>query len=87
MIGLLIFLALWGLVIGALARLALPGPDPIGILGTIGLGLAGSFVGGLLGYLLVGRPFGFVLSVLVATGLLYAYRRIAQGRGLTGPRR
>jgi uncharacterized membrane protein YeaQ/YmgE (transglycosylase-associated protein family) len=87
MLGLLIFLVLSGLVIGGLARLALPGPDPIGILGTIVLGLAGSFLGGLLGYVLIGRPFGFVLSVLVATGLLYAYRRLFQGRGLTGPRR
>jgi uncharacterized membrane protein YeaQ/YmgE (transglycosylase-associated protein family) len=82
-IGLLIFLALSGLIIGALARLALPGPDPMGILATIGLGLAGSFVGGLLAGMLWNRPAGFVVSVLCATGLLYGYRRVVQKRGLT----
>ena len=39
----ILVLALEGLIVGALARLALPGPDPMGILATIGLGLAGSF--------------------------------------------
>jgi len=84
-IGLLIFLALWGLVVGALARLALPGPDPMGILATIGLGLAGSFIGGLLAGLLWNRPAGFVFSVIVSIGLLYAHRRFVQHRPLTGP--
>jgi uncharacterized membrane protein YeaQ/YmgE (transglycosylase-associated protein family) len=81
-IALLIFLALSGLIIGALARLALPGPDPMGILATIGLGLAGSFLGGLLTALLWNRRAGFVISVLCATGLLYGYRRVVQKRGL-----
>jgi uncharacterized membrane protein YeaQ/YmgE (transglycosylase-associated protein family) len=84
-IGLLIFLALWGIVVGALARLALPGPDPMSIWAMMGLGIAGSFFGGLLAGLLWNRPAGFVFSVLCATGLLYAYRRIVQKRGLTGP--
>ncbi len=85
MIAFLIFLVLWGLVVGALARLALPGPDPIGVPATIGLGLAGSFLGGLLAGLLWNRPAGFVFSVLCSTALLYAYRRIVQKRGITGP--
>jgi len=85
-LSLLVFLALWGLVIGALARLALPGPDPIGILGTIGLGLAGSFSAGLIAGLLWHRAAGFVFSVLASTALLYGYRRLVQKRGLTdGP--
>src|SRR4051812_50172787 len=42
----LILLALSGLIVGALARLALPGPDPMSIPATIGIGLAGSFVAG-----------------------------------------
>ena len=37
MITLIVFLAIWGLVVGALARLALPGPDPMGIFATIAL--------------------------------------------------
>jgi uncharacterized membrane protein YeaQ/YmgE (transglycosylase-associated protein family) len=84
MLALLLFLALWGLVVGALARLALPGPDPMSIWMTILLGLAGSFTGGLITGLLWHRAAGFVFSVLVSTGLLYLYRR-AHGRGLTGP--
>ncbi len=86
MLGLLLFLALWGLVVGALARLALPGPDPMGILPTIGLGLAGSFVGGLVAGLLWARPAGFVFSVLGSVALLYLHRRFVQRRPLTGPR-
>jgi len=85
LIALLIFLAVWGLVVGALARWALPGPDPMGIFATIGLGLAGSFVGGLLAGLLWARPAGFVFSVLGAVLLLYLYRRFVQHRPLTGP--
>ncbi|MEN3342617.1 MAG: hypothetical protein V7644_2021 [Actinomycetota bacterium] len=85
MLVLLIGLALFGLVVGALARLALPGPDPMGILATIGLGLAGSFVGGLLAGLLWARSAGFVFSVIGAILLLYLYRRFVQHRPLTGP--
>jgi uncharacterized membrane protein YeaQ/YmgE (transglycosylase-associated protein family) len=84
---LLIWLALSGLIVGALARLALPGPDPMGILATIGLGLAGSFVGGLVAYAIWNRPAGFIFSVLAATAILYGYRRVVQKRGITGPRR
>jgi uncharacterized membrane protein YeaQ/YmgE (transglycosylase-associated protein family) len=83
MIGFLIFLVLWGLIVGALARLALPGPDPIGILGTIVLGLAGSLIGGLIARAFLGIGGGIVFSVLGATALLYGYRRLVQKRGLT----
>ncbi len=85
MLGLLLFLALWGLAAGGLARVALPGPDPMGILATIGLGLAGSFVGGLIAGLLWARPAGFVFSVIGSTLLLYLHRRFVQHRPLTGP--
>ena len=83
MLALLIFLAIWGLVVGALARLALPGPDPMSIWMTIALGLAGSFLGGLVTGLLWHRSAGFIFSVLVSTLLLYLYRRYVQHRGLT----
>ena len=85
MLALILFLAVWGLVVGALARFALPGPDPMGILATIGLGLAGSFVGGLLAALLWVRVSGFFFSLLGAIVLLYLYRRFVQHRPLTGP--
>ena len=82
-IGFIVFLALFGLVVGALARLALPGPDPMGILATIGLGLAGSFLGGILARIFLGTGGGVVFAVLGATLILYLYRRFVQHRPLT----
>ena len=82
-LGFILALILGGLVIGALARLALPGPDPMGLLATIGLGLGGSVIGGIIGELLFGRPGGFLLALLGAILLLYLYRRFVQKRGLT----
>ena len=84
MLGLLIFLAVWGLIVGALARLALPGPDPMGIFATIGLGLAGSFIGGLIAGLVWARAAGFVFSLVGAILVLYLYRRFVQHRPLSG---
>ena len=81
----ILFLALGGLLIGALARLALPGPDPMGILATIGLGLAGSFVGGIISWAFIGHVGGIVFSIAGATLLLYLHRRFVQHRPLTGP--
>ncbi len=52
----LIVLAIQGLIFGALARLALPGKDPMSIPMTIGLGIAGSFIGGLIVYAHQRRP-------------------------------
>jgi uncharacterized membrane protein YeaQ/YmgE (transglycosylase-associated protein family) len=72
----LLLLALSGLVIGGLARLALPGPDPMSIPATIALGLAGALVGGLLVRLLFHADgAGIVVSVGVATLILWAIRR------------
>jgi uncharacterized membrane protein YeaQ/YmgE (transglycosylase-associated protein family) len=82
---LIIVLALEGLVVGALARLALPGPDPMSIWMTIVLGLAGSFTAGLIAGLLWHHTAGFFFSVLGAILLLYLHRRFVQHRGLTGP--
>ena len=75
-----------GLVIGALGRLAVPGPDPMPIWLTILLGIVGSIVGGAVAVALgFGAGGVFVLSVLAATLLVIAYRRIVQKRGITGP--
>jgi uncharacterized membrane protein YeaQ/YmgE (transglycosylase-associated protein family) len=81
----IVVLALEGLVVGGLARLALPGPDPMSIPMTIGLGIAGSFVGGVLSWLFLGHAGGVIVSVLAATLLLYLHRRYVQHRPLTGP--
>jgi uncharacterized membrane protein YeaQ/YmgE (transglycosylase-associated protein family) len=81
----IIALVLGGLIVGALARLALPGPDPMSILATIGLGIAGSFVGGIVSWAFLGHAGGLVISVLAATLLLYLHRRFVQHRPITGP--
>jgi uncharacterized membrane protein YeaQ/YmgE (transglycosylase-associated protein family) len=81
----LIALAVTGLIVGALARLALPGKDPLSIPQTIGVGLAGSFGAGLLGILLFGREAGGItLSFLGATVVMYFVRR-SRGGGLLDP--
>jgi uncharacterized protein (TIGR03382 family) len=84
----LILLALSGLIVGALARLALPGPDPMSIWMTIGIGIAGSFIGGLIMYAITGgrNGGGFIVSVLVATGLVYLVRR-RRGQSVWSTRR
>jgi uncharacterized membrane protein YeaQ/YmgE (transglycosylase-associated protein family) len=84
-IAYLILLALGGLFVGALARLALPGPDPMSIGQTILIGIAGSFLAGILTWLLFGRGYGGIfLSVAFATGIVYLIRR-SRGGSLTDP--
>jgi uncharacterized membrane protein YeaQ/YmgE (transglycosylase-associated protein family) len=81
----LILIAISGLIVGALARLALPGPDPMGIGKTILIGIAGSFVGGLVMWAFTGRSSaGIVVSVACATAIVYAIRR-SRGGTLTDP--
>jgi uncharacterized membrane protein YeaQ/YmgE (transglycosylase-associated protein family) len=50
----LILLAIFGLIVGAVGRLLVPGPTPLGLLGTMGAGIAGAFIGGLVGRVLLG---------------------------------
>jgi uncharacterized membrane protein YeaQ/YmgE (transglycosylase-associated protein family) len=81
----LIILALSGLFVGALGRLALPGRDPMGILATIGVGLAGSFIAGLVTMAIWGRNVGGItLAILFSTGIVYLIRR-SRGGTLTHP--
>jgi uncharacterized membrane protein YeaQ/YmgE (transglycosylase-associated protein family) len=78
LIAFLILLAVIGLVVGGLARLLLPGPDPIGIARTILVGLAGTFIAGLFSwYVLHRHGGGLILSVLFSMLLLWLYRRSA----------
>lgn len=74
-----------GLIVGALARLALPGPDPMPLWLTLVIGLAGAFLGGGVGYAIGGVAGYFVGAVIVAAALIYAYRRFVQKRPITGP--
>lgn len=83
----LILLVLVGLLVGALARLLLPGPDPMGVGGTILLGLAGSFIAGLFSwYVLKRHGAGLVLSVIFSMLLLWIRRRSLASKGAAGPR-
>jgi uncharacterized membrane protein YeaQ/YmgE (transglycosylase-associated protein family) len=82
----LVSLAVGGLIIGGLARLALPGPDPMPWWATIVLGVGGMFLGGLASAAFLGEAPGLIFSVLGAAVLLYGYRRVVQKRPLTGPR-
>jgi uncharacterized membrane protein YeaQ/YmgE (transglycosylase-associated protein family) len=86
-LGEVVYIILVGLVIGALGRLAVPGPDPMPIWLTILFGVVGAFVGGALAIALgFGGAGGVVLfSVGVATLIVIAYRRIVQRRTVTGP--
>jgi uncharacterized membrane protein YeaQ/YmgE (transglycosylase-associated protein family) len=85
MLFFLLGLVIWGFIVGVLARLALPGPDPMPWYATLGLGLGGSLIGGLIARLLIGTAGGLIFAVLGAILLLYLYRRFVQGRGITGP--
>ena len=84
MLGLIISLIIIGLIAGALARLLVPGRNPIGIGGTILLGIVGSFIGGFLGYVLFHhdksqgalQPAGIIGSIIGAVIALLIYRRI-----------
>jgi uncharacterized membrane protein YeaQ/YmgE (transglycosylase-associated protein family) len=74
-----------GLLVGSVAKLIMPGKDPGGIFVTVGIGMAGAFIGGYGGHLLgVGEVEGFdVMSLALATGgavlLLIAYRMVKGG--------
>jgi uncharacterized membrane protein YeaQ/YmgE (transglycosylase-associated protein family) len=81
----IVAIALTGLVVGALARFAVPGPDPMPIWLTILLGVAGSFLGGGIGFAAAGLVGALAGSVIAATLLLILYRRFVQKRPLTGP--
>jgi uncharacterized membrane protein YeaQ/YmgE (transglycosylase-associated protein family) len=72
---------LFGLIVGILAKLLMPGRDPGGMLVTMLLGIAGAVIGGFLGRTLgwygPGEPAGFIVATLGAVLLLFLYRRMA----------
>jgi uncharacterized membrane protein YeaQ/YmgE (transglycosylase-associated protein family) len=82
----ILILAVEGLVVGAFARLALPGKDPMSIPETIAVGLAGSFVAGIIVYAISGgsEAPGFLASLVFSTLIVYVIRR-RRGGGLIDP--
>ena len=82
----LVVIAVTGLIVGALARLALPGRDPMSLFQTMLIGIAGSFAAGLVAMLIFdGRNGGgILLSVIFAAVIVYLVRR-SRGGGLMSP--
>lgn len=80
--------ALQGLIVGALARLALPGRDPLSIPQTIFVGMGGALLAGVVVYLISGGSAGpgFLAAFTGAVLIMYLIRR-SRGGGLTSPGR
>ena len=88
MLGFIITMIIVGAIAGFIARAVVPGPDPMGVVGTIVLGIIGSFVGGFLGYLIFHKdasqgalqPSGIIGSIIGAIVVLLVYRAATRGR-------
>ena len=89
MLGFILYLLIIGIVAGFIARLLVPGPDPMGIAGTILLGIVGSFIGGFLGWALFGTDLedgalqasGVIGSIIGAVLALLIYRAVTHRHG------
>jgi uncharacterized membrane protein YeaQ/YmgE (transglycosylase-associated protein family) len=94
-LGLILYLLVIGVIAGYLARLLVPGRDPMGLFQTIVLGIVGSFIGGLLGYVLfnhdldegalqasgiIGSIIGAVIALLIWRTLHRDDRRLTASR-------
>jgi len=86
-LGSVILILFFGFITGSLARLAVPGPDPMPVWLTVAIGLAGSVAGGAIAIGIWGKGTQAIglLSFLGAVLLVVAYRRFVQKRPLTGP--
>ncbi len=92
MLGAIIQIIVSGFLIGALARWAVPGPDPMPVWLTIVFGIVGSAIGGSIAGALFGTKIdsgtafsALLFSIIAATLLVIAYRRFVQHRPITGP--
>jgi len=87
MLGFIVYLIVIGLIAGFIARALVPGPDPMSVLGTMLLGIVGSFIGGFIGYVLTHhdatdgafQASGVIGSIVGAVIALLVYRA-ANGR-------
>jgi uncharacterized membrane protein YeaQ/YmgE (transglycosylase-associated protein family) len=92
MVGFLLYLLVIGIVAGFLARLLVPGPDPMSACATIVLGIVGSFIGGFLGWALFGKDLnqgalqasGVIGSILGAVIALLVYRAVTRRSAHSG---
>lgn len=71
----------FGLIVGAIAKLVMPGKDPGGIIVTMAIGIAGAlvagFIGRALGWYQPDEAAGFIMATLGAVLLLFVYRQFA----------
>ena len=74
----LVWLAIFGLIVGLIGKAVHPGEDPEGFLPTIGIGIAGSYIGGLINWLMgngaIFSTSGFLLSIVGSVILLAGYK-------------
>lgn len=79
-VGGILLWCLFGLVVGAIARFLVPGPQPMGILLTMLLGIIGSFAGGFIAFMIWGgdaiQGSGLLFSILGAVAVLAIYGAI-----------
>jgi uncharacterized membrane protein YeaQ/YmgE (transglycosylase-associated protein family) len=97
LITFIVWLCVIGLIVGAIARLLVPGRQAMGLVGTALAGIAGSFVAGVLFWALADHPakhptLGFVLAVICAAAIVYFVAGPRRGvlggrRSVLGPRR
>ncbi len=86
LVAFLIILFVEGLFVGALARLLLPGPDPMSIWMTVLVGLCGTFSAGLFSWYVLHRHGGGLLIAIVFSMIVaWLYRRSRSGLGGRGP--
>jgi uncharacterized membrane protein YeaQ/YmgE (transglycosylase-associated protein family) len=89
MLGFILYLLIIGIVAGFLARLLMPGPDPMSVAATIVLGIVGSFIGGFIGWAIFGKdldegalqPSGVIGSIVGAVIALAVYRAVTHSGG------
>ena len=86
----IISLLIIGLIAGFVARLLVPGPDPMSVFATLVLGVVGSFIGGFIGWAIFGKDIdegalqasGIIGSIVGAVIALLVYRfAVSRGRG------
>ena len=77
----------FGLIVGAIAKLLMPGRDPGGIIVTMVLGIVGALLGGFIGQAVglygPGEPAGFIMALVGAIAVLFIYRLSVGGRHRT----
>jgi len=75
MIGWIIGWIVTGAILGYLARLILPGRDPMSFLSTVAIGILGALLGGVIFGTILGVGYGWIAELVITVGLVYVSRR------------